>query len=463
MIRKTTAIWLFQESERVSADRLFRVRDKQPFATSTSKAPDIPNYTVAKALPVIQVGELCVMKASDSWKLGRVLQFAKYDSSKKFSKSYQDKYVAVSAKDVRVLCSWYEPFDDDNSMFQLSKESIPSYIPLDSYICSIPEDGIEVIHDIDDDESSLNTSISQQTVTSLVAKQFMINEDCLASLNQMIESYNNTGSNSGLSDNPIVISDTSVGSGKSHCWTKCGSIVLSKKDKQSLLSGKELSDLHINGFQCLLKSQFGSIGGLRSTLLQKKSPISSKQNLTLQIIHITISTKVKHWAALQICGDDISLYDSVYTTVAGDARETISQLCRIQQEFVSVNIMNTCKQVGGVDCGLHAIAIMTCLAMKIDPLSVIFDKDELRPHLCNILEQGSVTTFPILRKRKVQSRVFRVETWAVFCICRMPDNGSQMICCDRCDKWFHLDCVGTSSVEHVSWLCSSCRQCSRKS
>ena len=72
----------------------------------------------------------------------------------------------------------------------------------------------------------------------MCAKQFMINKDCLASLNQMIKSCNNTGSNSGLSDNPIVISDTSVGSGKSHYWTKCGSIVLSKKDKQSLLSGK---------------------------------------------------------------------------------------------------------------------------------------------------------------------------------------------------------------------------------
>ena len=30
LIRKTTAIWLFQETEHVSADRLFRVRLKQP-------------------------------------------------------------------------------------------------------------------------------------------------------------------------------------------------------------------------------------------------------------------------------------------------------------------------------------------------------------------------------------------------------------------------------------------------
>ena len=33
-IRKTTAVWLLQESERVSSDRLFRVRQKQPFASN---------------------------------------------------------------------------------------------------------------------------------------------------------------------------------------------------------------------------------------------------------------------------------------------------------------------------------------------------------------------------------------------------------------------------------------------
>ena len=36
LIRKTTAIWLFQETERISADRLFRVRLKQPFASVTN-------------------------------------------------------------------------------------------------------------------------------------------------------------------------------------------------------------------------------------------------------------------------------------------------------------------------------------------------------------------------------------------------------------------------------------------
>ena len=39
LIRKTIAMWLFQETERVSADRLFRVRLKQPYASiCTSKS-----------------------------------------------------------------------------------------------------------------------------------------------------------------------------------------------------------------------------------------------------------------------------------------------------------------------------------------------------------------------------------------------------------------------------------------
>ena len=82
-------------------------------------------------------------------------------------------------------------------------------------------------------------------------------------------------------------------------WAKCGGISLSKKDLQRLTGGKELSDLHINAFQNLVKGQFNSIGGLQSTLLQqKKSPLSNKKEENLQAINIPISPTVKHWAVL---------------------------------------------------------------------------------------------------------------------------------------------------------------------
>jgi len=31
-----------------------------------------------------------------------------------------------------------------------------------------------------------------------------------------------------------------------------------------------------------------------------------------------------------------------------------------------------------------------------------------------------------------------------YCLCRGPDNGSPMICCDTCNDWFHLRCVKIS-------------------
>ena len=76
-IRKTTAVWLLQESERVSSDRLFRVKCKQPFDCkltshlSTHKtplsmlveSPSLPEKSPAKVSKVEQKDALVVSEA----------------------------------------------------------------------------------------------------------------------------------------------------------------------------------------------------------------------------------------------------------------------------------------------------------------------------------------------------------------------------------------------------------------
>lgn len=72
-INKTTVVWLLQEGERVSADRLFRVRNKQPFSSCHFGYRDhnLQNEINPVVCKTISVGNICVFKFLPiNWKVG---------------------------------------------------------------------------------------------------------------------------------------------------------------------------------------------------------------------------------------------------------------------------------------------------------------------------------------------------------------------------------------------------------
>ena len=120
--------------------------------------------------------------------------------------------------------------------------------------------------------------------------------------------------------------------------------------------------------------------------------------------------------------------------------------------------MNVAKQSGLADCGLHATAIITCLVLDIDPTTVVFKQEELRPHFARSLESGTITAFPVDKHRRPANRVSREELCLIYCYCRLPDNGKTMFCCNGCAEWFHDECIDVSAAERTmdTWFCNNC-------
>jgi len=91
--------------------------------------------------------------------------------------------------------------------------------------------------------------------------------------------------------------------------------------------------------------------------------------------------------------DEVKVYDSLYTSVNDDTQTVIAALINSKSPHIKIKLMNIAKQLGGTDCGLYAIAIITCLAYGEDPTCLVFDKTMLRPHLVECFEKRAFTHF----------------------------------------------------------------------
>ena len=59
-IHKTTVVWLLQEGEHVSADRLFRIRHDQPFANHREVQVELSISPLPVVKEKVQIGDVCI-------------------------------------------------------------------------------------------------------------------------------------------------------------------------------------------------------------------------------------------------------------------------------------------------------------------------------------------------------------------------------------------------------------------
>ena len=104
---------------------------------------------------------------------------------------------------------------------------------------------------------------------------------------------------------------------------------LSDSYVEKVIMGEELTDVHINIAQNLLKKQFPNLSGLQCTLLQPKetSTIDIKANKMLQIIHCLDR---HHWIVATTIGSEknqILIFDSIFRNV--DSQKKFLAICSI--------------------------------------------------------------------------------------------------------------------------------------
>ena len=173
-------------------------------------------------------------------------------------------------------------------------------------------------------------------------------------------------------------------------WVILNNFKLSSTDKKVILAGNELTDMHINFCQAILKKQFPKLVGLHSTLLLHRCTIDKPY--ALQILHC----RGNHWCvvtSISCPSGQVMVYDSLYESID---QETSSLLLNVFGASIVITAGIGPKQTGVKDCGLFAVAIATLLASGGDSSYTTFNQQAMREHLIYCIEHLHFTPFPVL-------------------------------------------------------------------
>ena len=141
-----------------------------------------------------------------------------------------------------------------------------------------------------------------------------------------------------------------------------------------------------------LKKVNPSIEGLQRTTL---GPFRNFDVMTSEFVQI-LNTGNSHWVLVSSIGcqpGTVNLNDSLYyDVIEKEVEDQVKSL--MADSFVGITNVPVQQQENGSDCGIFAIAFVTCLAYGCDPQDYTFDIPQMRPHLIECLKADMITPFP---------------------------------------------------------------------
>ena len=225
------------------------------------------------------------------------------------------------------------------------------------------------------------------TTTSTTSNETIVVEqqDCVASAGEQVTEYNDT-------------------------WIRLDRIVLKLDNKNILLNGLCLNDKHISYMQLLLKRQFSSVLGLKSTLIAERHGGVLPQN-GLQVLLV----RDNHWILLSTMDcpqGSVRIYDSAFHSQPLCVLKAITKALVAPEQIVRVSVMNMEMQCAPNDCGVYVAATMTSIAYGEDPCYLSYDSKMMRSHLARCFEQQHLIPFQSSPRvvSKVERSFYSVDT-----------------------------------------------------
>ncbi len=220
-------------------------------------------------------------------------------------------------------------------------------------------------------------------------------------------------------------------------WQAIGKYILTVSDKAELQSGKWLSDSIINAAQNLVSRENPFLGGLMDTVTLASGHVNSPvYNEAIQCHHLK-----NHWVTSASIGNKIVVYDSMKMPLQPILKKQLVDLYRCHASTLEGEIQITFKiaqfQMGSNDCGLFAIANMFSLASGIDPASISYHQDQMRPHLINCFEKQEMSMFPHQVLISNHSLHVANVTISRHCKCLSVKRNEPKLQCVSCCRFFH--------------------------
>ena len=126
--------------------------------------------------------------------------------------------------------------------------------------------------------------------------------------------------------------------------------------------------------------------------------------------------------------------------------------CQISKNEKSLTmlVVNVQQEDRSEDCGLIAIAFAAMVPFNQDPVQAVINQSVMHLELLESFQEMNMKRFMtnvvIVDEKKKRKAPYR-WTHELHCICHMPDDGSNMVACSKCKKWYHEECLRVIAVE----------------